>query len=570
VSGARDTNRDSSGRRDADAATRGRTVPVEPEAAAPADAPTQPHDAPRIEGFRIVQLLGRGGFGTVWLALDAGGQRVAIKILDHDVSDIERQAYREYRNLCDAGADGLVLLGTMQQLPDGRLWYAMDPADDIHPHNQDPTRYEPASLHAWLKRHGPMPPEKVVELAEALLDGLGRLHAKGLLHRDVKPDNVLRMGGTWRLGDTGAIVHRNDIDRAPRVRTPEYAPTDGVTAPRDDLYGLGMLLYVALGNDVRDFPIPGHLDPMPEDPAEARRLTDLNRVMLTAADRRRGYESAERMRRDLIGARDDGGRFGGIRIVGSDRTLAAAATALVLVALLPAVVMLFGTDSRSSDTPPPQPPGAAPEQNATAWPIPRRHVLERLERRPGDEFVARGVLGLDGVSARAGEYIRGTLELDRPAWTYVVALNPDGSTNLCYPGVDDVAPTAADRIEFPRTPDDRRAVIGLTDGLGWQCFLLVLSSEPLGEFRSWHERHLADLALPHLPLSNAAEAESGLWEYDGCELRPVPAASTERGPIVPLDRAPPALDALVHRLADVLPPDGPATLHLIAFPVVAE
>src|SRR4051794_1792284 len=71
-----------------------------------------------------------------------------------------------------------------------------------------PDQYDPLTLAARLRDFGPLPLDDVLDVADRLLLALGRLHACGLLHLDVKPDNVVRIEGAWRL-----VCRLSPIDR---------------------------------------------------------------------------------------------------------------------------------------------------------------------------------------------------------------------------------------------------------------------------------------------------------------------------------------------------------------------
>ncbi len=117
---------------------------------------------------------------------------------------------------------------------------------------------EGENLAQRIKHHGPLPVEEVMTLAEQLLDALDYCHKQGIIHRDVKPQNVIiDTEGEAMLVDFGLVKFWDPGD--PRTRTairsmgtPEYAPPEqydaqlGHTDARSDIYGLGATLYHAL------------------------------------------------------------------------------------------------------------------------------------------------------------------------------------------------------------------------------------------------------------------------------------------------------------------------------------
>ena len=68
---------------------------------------------PPIDNMKFHRHLGHGGFGDAWLAEDSGQRRCVVKVLYPHASDIELNAYRTYKDLCDADEDGLVPVGNM-------------------------------------------------------------------------------------------------------------------------------------------------------------------------------------------------------------------------------------------------------------------------------------------------------------------------------------------------------------------------------------------------------------------------------------------------------------------------
>jgi serine/threonine protein kinase len=142
-----------------------------------------------------------------------------------------------------------------------------------------------------LKRCRRLPFEECVQLGLALSSALSHMHQRGLVHRDVKPSNILYVGGVPKLGDMGLVGEVGES--ASYVGTEGYIPPEGAGTPRADVFGLGKVLYEAgTGQDRLEFPLlPGGLG---EGPAEAR-LVELNEVFLKACapDPGQRYKTAE-------------------------------------------------------------------------------------------------------------------------------------------------------------------------------------------------------------------------------------------------------------------------------------
>ena len=189
--------------------------------------------------YRLERPLGRGGMATVWLGRDERlGRVVAVKVIAEalaaDVS-FRRRFDREARvaaglshphlvAVLDAGVDRGRPYLVMEHVPGGTL------ADRI--------------------REGRPPPRGHEALARELLDALGHVHSAGVVHRDVKPRNVLFDGdGRARLADFGiawtpeatALTDAGQVIGTLRYLAPEVGRGEPAS-PRSDLYSLGVLL----------------------------------------------------------------------------------------------------------------------------------------------------------------------------------------------------------------------------------------------------------------------------------------------------------------------------------------
>ena len=140
----------------------------------------QPTDPQLIGPYRLRGRLGAGGMGQVFLGLSAGGRPVAVKVVrPHLATDPEfRERFR--REIAVARkVSGVYTSPVIDADVDGPLpWLA--------------TAYvEGPSLADAVSEHGPLPPRSVLALAAGLAEGLGAIHAAGVVHRDLKPANVL-------------------------------------------------------------------------------------------------------------------------------------------------------------------------------------------------------------------------------------------------------------------------------------------------------------------------------------------------------------------------------------------
>ncbi|WP_432070518.1 serine/threonine-protein kinase [Streptomyces sp. AA1529] len=208
-------------------------------------------DAGRLVGgrYRLGEVLGRGGMGTVWRGEDEVlGRRVAVKELRFPSSVDEEEKQRLItRTLREAKAIARIRSGSAVTVfdvvnEDSRPWIVME-------------LVEGRSLADKIKNDGPLDPQRAAEVGLAILDVLRAAHREGILHRDVKPSNVLLEDGTGRvvLTDFGIAKVEGDpsvtstgmLVGAPSYISPERA-RGKPPGPPADLWSLGGLLFAAV------------------------------------------------------------------------------------------------------------------------------------------------------------------------------------------------------------------------------------------------------------------------------------------------------------------------------------
>ncbi|MFH8384722.1 serine/threonine-protein kinase [Kitasatospora sp. NPDC018058] len=199
--------------------------------------------------YRLLERIGSGGFGNVWRAIDGSlGVEVALKevrLPDNLPEDLRHQmavrALREARHAARLrGVPHVVAIHDVLESAQGP-WIVMQLVSG-------------RSLAQELNRHGPLDPAYVAGLARAMVQALAAAHAEGIIHRDVKPANVLLADdGSILLADFGiAIDHRETklTGSGMVIGTVGYiAPEVMRGAPgdsRSDLYALGVTLYEAV------------------------------------------------------------------------------------------------------------------------------------------------------------------------------------------------------------------------------------------------------------------------------------------------------------------------------------
>ena len=196
-----------------------------------------------IGPYRLVDQLGRGGTAVVFRGVNSRGEVCAIKVL-HKQTRVARERFlREAGVLADLSHPAIVPLRSAGE-DQGRLYLAMP-------------FYQGRSLTDRVQADGPLPAAEALSIATVLADGLAYAHAHGILHRDVKPDNVLLdLHGQARLTDFG-LARRTDSDEerlsktgalmgTPGFWAPEQAGSGATIGPRTDVYGLGATLYYML------------------------------------------------------------------------------------------------------------------------------------------------------------------------------------------------------------------------------------------------------------------------------------------------------------------------------------
>jgi streptogramin lyase len=215
--------------------------------------PADPRLGTRLAGYRIRSLLGRGGMGVVYLAEQLGPRRlVALKLLSAPATASEafRERFLRESELAAAIDHPNVLPVYDAGETDGVLWIAMRHVDGT-------------DLAALLAREGPLAADQALALCGQVAGALDAAHARGLVHRDVKPANILlameegavaqawladfgltrRVGGSRRLTVSGQVLGTIDYVAPEQV---EGGQVDG----RADQYSLGCVLFECLAGVV--------------------------------------------------------------------------------------------------------------------------------------------------------------------------------------------------------------------------------------------------------------------------------------------------------------------------------
>lgn len=193
--------------------------------------------------YRLGDLLGEGGAGAVYRAVDRAGREIAVKLVEApaltkplrfiaEARDMARLRHPRVVRVLDAGKDGQF------------YWLAME-------------LMRGGSLKQVVERDGPLPPERALRLVFEVLQGVHAIHGASLVHRDLKPHNVLLDDqGHARITDFGLARHEaGDVPwktrtgeslGSPSYRAPEQARNPAAAGREADVYGVGGVLYFAV------------------------------------------------------------------------------------------------------------------------------------------------------------------------------------------------------------------------------------------------------------------------------------------------------------------------------------
>ena len=205
--------------------------------------------------YTIEGEIGRGGMGVVYQARDERLKRqVAIKVLPPELAfreEIRIRFLREAETAARLSHPHIVPIHSVGEGPDGLVYFVMAYVDG-------------ESLAARLKRRGRLPAEEARRVMIETADALGAAHAVGIIHRDVKPDNILLEGSRGRVvvtdfgiakalsSTTGSatLTATGVAIGTPHYMSPEQAAGDREIDGRSDLYSLGVVSYQTLTGEL--------------------------------------------------------------------------------------------------------------------------------------------------------------------------------------------------------------------------------------------------------------------------------------------------------------------------------
>jgi tRNA A-37 threonylcarbamoyl transferase component Bud32 len=345
-----------------------------------------PRIGTELASYRIEAFLGRGGMSVVYLAEDlALGRKVALKLMAHELAEDRRfreRFRRESRLAASLDHPNVIPIYEAGEA-EGLLYIAM--------------RYvEGTDLRSLLAREGPLESQRALALLAQVAEALDAAHRRGLVHRDVKPSNVLLAGAGERehvyLADFGLTKTAAGADEGlESVRlsgSPDYvAPeqiTEGICGTAADIYSLGCVLFQCLTGQVpyprrNEFAVLwAHVDEPPPRATELRPAlpheldTVVARALAKTPDERyaTGRELVDAARVLLPETR---------RRMGRRRALVAAMLASLVAAALVAALLVTRDDGRSATE-----PTVAPASGALQRVDPSTNELAATIRLGGD------------------------------------------------------------------------------------------------------------------------------------------------------------------------------------------
>jgi serine/threonine protein kinase len=203
--------------------------------------PLADHDPRLVGGFRLQARLGAGGMGRVYLGYSPGGRPVAVKVVHPDLARDPEFMQRFRREVSAA-----------QSVSDAYTAAVVGAGPDDSPPWLATTFVAGPSLSDLVARSGPLPEHAVWRLAGGLAEALQAIHAHGLVHRDLKPGNILIAADGPRVIDFGisrttegtVVTATHTTIGTPAYMSPEQAQGHPV-GPSSDVFSLGSVLAFA-------------------------------------------------------------------------------------------------------------------------------------------------------------------------------------------------------------------------------------------------------------------------------------------------------------------------------------
>jgi serine/threonine protein kinase len=252
-------------------------------------------------GYELLGEIGKGAYGAVFLARKDGAW-CAVKCVHRSGEDADGVRFaREWRGVQTASRlpaiEGFAAVRDLRMAADGKSFcYAMDLADDESGLPPSPESYRPRSLASVIDAEIALPLAECVGIGIRIASALAELQRHHVVHRDIKPGNILFFGGKAVLADVGLVADARET--ASVVGTPGYAPPEGVGSAGGDVFALGRTLWrISTGRPPADASLPPCAEAEVESPWFWQWLALLARA--TARDPALRHRSAKALLKDL-------------------------------------------------------------------------------------------------------------------------------------------------------------------------------------------------------------------------------------------------------------------------------
>jgi serine/threonine protein kinase len=259
------------------------------------------------ERYRIIEELGRGGMGTIYRALDTKlEEEIALKLIRPEIA-LDSMAIKRFQHE----------LRTARRIVHKNIGRMYELMEDAGTHYITMEYIPGEDLRHLIRKVGPLPLKKSLKLGKQICSGLAEAHRQGIVHRDIKPGNIMiDRTGDARILDFG-ISRSMQADGMTHfgvaVGTPEYMSPEQIEAVdidyRSDIYSLGIVLYEMVTGDL---PFKGetalsvavkHKNEIPKDPRELNDQIpeELGGLIMQCLekDRTRRFQSADELGKAL-------------------------------------------------------------------------------------------------------------------------------------------------------------------------------------------------------------------------------------------------------------------------------
>ena len=265
--------------------------------------------------YRLEQKIGSGGTSVVYRAVRFEDEKVvAVKLLKEEYCDNEEQIQRFLREsnaLAHLSHENIVNILDVGQTKQGIYYIVMEYVDRL-------------TLKEYIKARGRLSFDEIIDVVTQICEGLGHAHENGIIHRDIKPQNILLASdGTVKVADFGIarVLNQNTLTMAGKdvvgsvhYISPEQARGSHIDK-RSDIYSLGVVMYeMATG----ELPFEGeeaitvamkHINQLPKRPIEINPEIPecLNNIILKcmAKDQSKRYQSISELHSDLLDAAEN-------------------------------------------------------------------------------------------------------------------------------------------------------------------------------------------------------------------------------------------------------------------------